>query len=560
MTKARGVGMIFRRGPIWWIQYHWRGRRYRETSRSRVRRDAVTLLRLRMADMGKGQLRGADLEKTMFEDLVQMVRTDYAVNQRRSTKRLNTSLRALTVAFEHARACDLTLDRLNRYVSDRMTAGIAPATVKLELTHLHKAFRLAERAGKAICPPFPQITVQNVRTGFFDRNDFEAVRSHLPEAFRGPITFAYLTGWRVPSEVLTLQWKQVDFSAGIIRLEPGTTKNDEGRVFPFGVLPELATLLRWQWEQTIDLEMTTDQTISSVFHWNANGVIKAIHPKVLYRRWKEACKRAGVPKRIPHDFRRTAVRNLERAGVPRSVAMKLTGHKTEAVYRRYAIVCEADLTEGLRKLASLEETLRGKLPPWGTQTDFSHSLATVPALKPQITRENVAEGARFELAVPLRGLRFSRPARSAAPSPLRIPASGLQSSSFIKPSLIIEAPCLSSIQQVPAELNAVGAAPVSAIGGYVVSMRSSPPIYGRKASGMQTVPSACWYCSNMATTVRPTARPEPFRVWTNSVLESFLPRSERNRMPHRRAWNASKLLQDEISRKAFCDGSQTSMS
>jgi len=49
----------------------------------------------------------------------------------------------------------------------------------------------------AICPPFPHIAVQNVRTGFFERADFEAVRSHMPEAFKGPITFAYLTGWRV---------------------------------------------------------------------------------------------------------------------------------------------------------------------------------------------------------------------------------------------------------------------------------------------------------------------------------------------------------------------------
>jgi integrase len=81
----------------------------------------------------------------------------------------------------------------------------------------------------------------------------------------------------------------------------------------------------------------------------------------------------SVPTRIPHDFRRTAVRNLERAGVPRSVAMKLTGHKTEAVYRRYAIVCEADLTEGLKKLAAQEELLREKMKPCGTVTDFSHS-------------------------------------------------------------------------------------------------------------------------------------------------------------------------------------------
>lgn len=105
-----------------------------------------------------------------------------------------------------------------------------------------------------------------------------------------------------------------------------------------GVLPELAK----------------GQSIPWVFHWNDRGTLKEIHPKALYHRWKGACRLAGVPTRIPHDFRRTAVRNLERAGVPRSVAMKISGHKTESIYRRYAIVCEADLSDGLKKLAVLE--------------------------------------------------------------------------------------------------------------------------------------------------------------------------------------------------------------
>ena len=69
--------------------------------------------------------------------------------------------------------------------------------------------------------------------------------------------------------------------------------------------------------------------------------------------WKKGVKAAGIPWMIPHDYRRTAVRNLERPGVPRSVAVKLVGHKTENVYRRYAIVAEADLREGVAKLAAL---------------------------------------------------------------------------------------------------------------------------------------------------------------------------------------------------------------
>ena len=136
----------------------------------------------------------------------------------------------------------------------------------------------------------------------------------------------------------------------------------QGYVLPFRVLPELAQLLGSQWEKTLSLELTSDHAIPWVFYWSDRGTVKPIHPKALYRRWETACKAAGVPERIPHDFRRTAVRNLERAGVPRSVAMKITGHLTEADYRRYAIVSEADLAEGLKKLAALS-----------VKTEFGHT-------------------------------------------------------------------------------------------------------------------------------------------------------------------------------------------
>jgi integrase len=95
------------------------------------------------------------------------------------------------------------------------------------------------------------------------------------------------------------------------------------------------------------VQARTDRIIPNVFHRDG-GPIKSFRGA-----WFTACAAVGVPGRIFHDLRRTAVRNLERAGVPRSVAMKLTRHKTEAVYRRYAIVSDADLRDAADRLAAI---------------------------------------------------------------------------------------------------------------------------------------------------------------------------------------------------------------
>jgi integrase len=165
-------------------------------------------------------------------------------------------------------------------------------------------------------------------------------------------------------EVLTLRWQQVDFDAGTIRLEPGTTKTGAGRVFPFADYQELRELIERLRAQREEVQRTAHLIIPWVFFFHSpsrfhrageqlfrEGDDKRRRPSDALRlEWRKAAKQANLPGRIPHDFRRTAARNMERAAVPRSVAMALGGWRSESMYRRYAIASEADLRDGVRRM------------------------------------------------------------------------------------------------------------------------------------------------------------------------------------------------------------------
>jgi integrase len=234
----------------------------------------------------------------------------------------------------------------------RTITAVSNGEINRELTTLRRMFSLAIESERLLHAPYiAELEEDNVRQGFFEPEQFSAVLAHLPEAIRPVIQFAAITGWRIDSEVLTLEWRQVDFAARTVRLEPGTTKNREGRMFPF--TRELRLVLQTQWAEQEELRKAGHLTPYVFVRMVAKGRGGDKSPKPITsfaKAWKTACTAAGCPGRIPHDFRRTAVRSLERAGVPRSVAMKLTGHKTESVYRRYAIVSEGDLTDAARKL------------------------------------------------------------------------------------------------------------------------------------------------------------------------------------------------------------------
>jgi integrase len=341
-----GQGWVYRRGRTWWIQYSFRGKVTRRSSESENRRVAVDMLNDTLEKLRKGL--SPDVRKTTFPDLETMLKNNYKANDRRSLDRVERALHHLHGKFGTWRAVDITTDHIEAYATERREAGAANATINRELAALKKMCRLAVRAGKLHHVPYvPMLQEDNVRKGFFEWTDFDAILRHLPDALKPVFTTAYVTGWRVRSEILSRQWRHVDFRGGWLRLEPGEAKNKEGRNFP--LTPELRDALESQSERTKMAERERGEIVPWVFHRNGKPI------KSFRRAWLTACTKAGLVGRIPHDFRRSAVRNLERAGVPRSAAMAMVGHKTESIYRRYAIADESMLKDGAEKLAVLHQ-------------------------------------------------------------------------------------------------------------------------------------------------------------------------------------------------------------
>jgi integrase len=343
----RTLGSVYKRKGIWYIRFRYRGREYRESSKSTLRKDALELLQKRRAEIVSGHLRPA-VERTSFEDLTRLIEADYVANGRRSIVDMRGRIVHLRAKLGKVPPTDVTHSMLIEYMEERRAEGAAPATIRYEMAVLGRMYTLAIHAGLLTAkPPMPTIKVRNTRTGFFETDEIERVLAALPEDLRPAIEFAYLTGWRI-GEIKSLTWAQIDGDAYVIRLEPGTTKNEEGRTFPFRKYPRLGALLAQQLDRTLALQRETGRIIPWVFWWHGEPI------REFRRTWRRACEFARCPGRLVHDLRRTAVRNFVRADVPERVAMQLTGHKTRSVFDRYDIVSEADLSAAVEKLAERE--------------------------------------------------------------------------------------------------------------------------------------------------------------------------------------------------------------
>lgn len=363
------MGCLRQRGKkgIWWLRYYRGGRLIEESAGTTSKTEAARQLKDREGDIAKGLPVTPQSNRLRFDQAVEAVIVDYRMNGRDTLVDVERRVKLhLLPAFRGRRMADITPSDYSAFAARRQAAGASNGEINRELAIVKRAIALAMRDRSLLVKPYiPMLREDNVRKGFFEEEDFQRVRAQLPEYLRGVVTFAYLTGWRVASEVLPLTWDRIDRKTKTIRLEPGETKNGEGRVLPYDLRPELVALVEVQWAERQTLAASGIET-PFVFHRNGDPV------KGFRKRWMTACRKAEVPGHLLHDFRRTAVRNFERDAVPRSVAMKITGHRTESIYRRYAIVSERDIREGLGRVRGVQPHMDKSM-----DTDASEAPALV---------------------------------------------------------------------------------------------------------------------------------------------------------------------------------------
>jgi integrase len=369
--RKRGEGRIWRRGGIWWIQYYAHGSQIRESSHCTRWEAANRLLAKRRAEIDADMFVDPAAQRLRYEQMRDALYADYQANNRRwlrtdqEGKPYICGVSHLDNFFSGYRALAITTACAREFSVKRRADGASNGTINRELALLRRMFKLAVEDGTLrTAPHFPMLKEAAPRKGFLEYADFQKLRQELPEYLRSVATIAYYTGMRL-GEILKICWSSVDSKNEELRLDPGTTKNDEPRTIPlFG---ELREMLKIERERNPDAElvfMRDGQRIGS-----------------FYKAWKSACKRAGLDSLLFHDFRRTGIRNLVRAGVPERVAMAISGHKTRAVFERYNIVSGRDLREATSKLESYLAAQRS-LKTNVEQRYFGDNSGTAEAIVP----------------------------------------------------------------------------------------------------------------------------------------------------------------------------------
>lgn len=327
--------------------------------------------------------------KALFDLLV----TDYTLKGNRSLATLPYKLLPLRREFDTARAYNVTGAQIDAYKAERLATRwrgklLAPATVNRELAALRRAFNLGVKKAGLDPGRVPQIEMlpeSDPREGFIEPEQFEAVVGALPDDLQDLARFGYVVGWR-SGALKALRWEDVDRKAQRVFLRRERSKNRKPYVIP--LRGDLAALIERRWEART---FTRPEGSTALSEWVFHRAGRAIGD--FGKAWTTACLKARLYRVLSadeaattrgvvtitdkttkrtitvktphfHDLRRSAARNLRRAGFGSVVGKKITGHETDAMWRRYSIVDEVDIEqaiEGVQKFVSQQAQTERKV-------------------------------------------------------------------------------------------------------------------------------------------------------------------------------------------------------
>lgn len=344
-NRPRGTGSIFKQNGsrFWWVCYYVNGKPVRESCGSEKITDAQNLLKEKNGQVVSGNFVSTKVQRITVAELFEAVLTDYRNNEKTIAWAERVWKLHLKPFFGDMRATNVGTDQIAAYISERKS-GEEPAangTINRELALLRRAFTLGykskpRKVSSLLDLSEHMLEENNVRTGFVDESQYRTLADKAARQLwlRAMLALGYTYGFR-KAELLNMKLGQVDLLGRTIRLNPGETKNGEGRTVTlteacYALVAELA-----RGKQPEDSLLT-----------RASG--EAV--KDFRCAWSALTEAAKMPGLLFHDLRRSAVRNMVRRGVTERVAMRISGHKSRSVFDRYDIVSESDLADAALKV------------------------------------------------------------------------------------------------------------------------------------------------------------------------------------------------------------------